>query len=55
MLFRQLLESRTVQGPLKDHNKDIELEMIMLMTEMDPHKRPTCEELQRDYLPKWAQ
>lgn len=53
MLFRQLLESRSLQGPIKQG--DIEFEMIMKMTDMDPSKRPTCEELQRDYLPKWEQ
>lgn len=54
-LFGKLLDQRQVEGPLNQHKNDIELEMIMLMTEMDPHKRPTCEELQRDYLPKWEQ
>jgi hypothetical protein len=56
VLFRKLVNDRKfdLQCPLvaEEH---IEHELIQIMTEIDPNKRPSAYDIQKHIIPEWQQ
>ena len=56
VLFRKLVNDRTfdAQCPLIV-DEHIEYELIQIMTEIDPKKRPSAYDIQQHIIPEWQQ